>query len=61
MKGGDAMSKYTVIIFILALYVLCVGVFATPPPDIEGQTNYGTEWTITGAEYRGNQTIILAT
>ncbi|UCG68414.1 MAG: right-handed parallel beta-helix repeat-containing protein [Thermoplasmata archaeon] len=53
------MSKYTIIIFILALYVLCIGVFASPPPDIEGQTNYGTEWTIAGAEYRGNQTIIL--
>lgn len=33
---------------------------ATPPPDIENQTNYGTEWEITGNEYRGNQTIVLS-
>ncbi len=32
---------------------------AAPPPDNEGGTNYGTDWNITGKEYRGNQTIIL--
>ena len=32
---------------------------AAPPPDNEGGINYGTDWNVTGQEYRGNQTIIL--
>lgn len=32
---------------------------AAPPPDNEGGVNYGTDWNVTGQEYRGNQTIIL--
>jgi hypothetical protein len=36
-----------------------IPVNATPPPDNEGGINYGTDWNITGQEYRGNQTIKL--
>ena len=36
------MVKRKVVVSMVILYMILTGAFATPPPDNEGQTNYGT-------------------